>query len=349
MTWGNLLAISWVSIGLSGVANAQFFGDYNHPEFTVQHDSDWNEQRRQGACVIRAAVDNEVNVELRWDRVRLMTVAGLPGEDKGSVCNAPLQRAGVSNVQVERLEGRGQISMLEQPGPNNDWAAVVRILDRNGGAGTYAYRLTWQWDGTMPQTSQNNRTRRRGGYGRARNNVSTERSCRQALARRLKDEWGAVIVTYPGENRGLGGNATLAGRADIRAGNENRQVDFQCAVNANTNRVDQIYYDFVGNTFPWNPRLSGSETPPRGVDTSFNIIPACQDVIRARVNDNHGSSNVSFRDISRKWWEGNIQRVNGRAQVNVGGQSATIDYNCTARRGGVEWGDYRIVSGSLPN
>ncbi len=336
----------------------QFFGDYNHPEFTVQHDPSWNDQKRQGQCTIRITVDNQVNAELRWDKLRLVTVAGQAGRDGGSVCDAPMPQSGVSNVQFQKVEGRGQMSLLEPPGPNNEWAAIVRIVDKNSGEGNYAYRLSWQWDGTMPQTTQsqntqnrdtqNNRNQRRGGNARARNNSSTQRMCRQALAARLKQEWGAVVVNYErgnqSGNQGSFGNAAVAGRANIRAGNERRQVEYQCAAGSNSNQVQQVYYDFVGERFPWNPQLSGSETPPAGADTNFNIIPACQELIRGRVINQLGASNVSFRDISRKWWEGNVQRVNGRASATVQGRTQSIDYNCTAQQGMVQWGDFRVLN-----
>jgi hypothetical protein len=340
------IAAAMVLLSLAAPVRGQFFGDYNHPEFTVQHAAGWSEQNRLGECEIRVTVDNQVNVELRWDRLRLATVAGTAGRDRGSVCNTPLQRSGITNMQFQRIEGRGQMNLIEQPGPNNDWGAIVRIVDRNGGEGNYAYRLSWQWDGTMPQTSQDNRDWRRGGYGR--NTRSVERLCRQALASRLKSEWGALVENYDNANRGqMGSNAAVAqGRANIRAGNDRRQINYQCYVNPSNNQVEQVYYDFVGDRFPFNPQLSGSETPPPGADTNYDIITACQETIRKRVTEQMGSSRVSFRDISRKWWEGVVQRVNGRASTEVDGRTVTIDYNCTARRGSIEWGDFRVISGS---
>jgi hypothetical protein len=343
------IAAAMMLFSLAAPMRGQFFGDYNHPEFTVQHASGWSDQNRLGECEIRVTVDNQVNVELRWDRLRLATVAGTAGRDRGSICNAPLQQSGVTNVQFQRIEGRGQMNLIESPNANNGWAAIVRIVDRNGGEGNYAYRLSWQWDGTRPQTSQDDQSWRRGG-ARGRNVGSAQRSCRQALASRLKSEWGALVENYDNGSRGqVDANAAITGRANIRAGNDRRQIDYQCYVNPNSNQVEQVYYDFVGDRFPWNPQPLGSETPPPGADTSYDIISGCQEVIRKRATEQLGASRVSFRDISRKWWEGNVQRVNGRASANVSGRTVTLDYNCTARRGNIEWGDFRVLDGSQAN
>ncbi|MEP7365668.1 MAG: hypothetical protein ABI972_20640 [Acidobacteriota bacterium] len=337
-------------LGAALPVGAQFFGDYNHPEFTVQHDPNWSDQRRQGQCEIRISVDNQVDVELRWDKLRLVTLAGTQGRDRGSVCDAPLPQSGVSNVRLQRLEGRGQMSLLEPPGPENGWAAIVRIADKSRGERNYSYRLTWQWDGTSPQVIERNRSGRRSGGSRARNNNSTQRLCRQALTTRLKDEWGAVVENYDRGNAEQGrGNATVAGRANIRAGNDRRQVDYQCYVNPVSNQVDQVYYDFAGARFPWNPQLPGSETAPPGADTTYNIISECQDVIRRRAAEQMRASTISFHDISRKWWEGNLQRVNGRATTELEGRTVMIDYNCTARQNRIEWGDFRVLDGARSN
>ena len=99
-------------------------------------------------------------------------------------------------------------------------------------------------------------------------------------------------------------------------------------MNSNDNTVQQVNYNFVGNPFSWTPNRPGSLNPS-GATEMPNVISECQNEIRNRALTRYGSANVDFRDMAKKWWEGNTQRVNGRATVNSGRRTATIDYNCT--------------------
>jgi hypothetical protein len=46
-------------------------------------------------------------------------------------------------VQVERKDGRGDVTLLEIPWDGNDYTAVVRVSDPKGGDDRYHFRLTW--------------------------------------------------------------------------------------------------------------------------------------------------------------------------------------------------------------
>jgi hypothetical protein len=315
-----------------------------HPTFTVRHSTDWSDSRANGECTIRVVIDHQVNVELRWDRIALQTLAGQPGRDNGSECNAPLPQGPVSNVDFQKLSGPGEAQLIQQPSADNNWAAVVRIFDPDSGASTYAFRLTWTRDAASSQYpgSSGGRT------VRGRNNL--QRLCRNALADRVLQEWQARVVNYgrrignnaqSNEQWAYGNTTNIEGRARISNGKERREIQYNCMVNLSNNTVQNLNYQFLDSTF------SGEADRSSAVGMN-NVISVCQNEIRERVSNRHGNADVNFRDISRKWWEGNNQRVNGRATVGAGGREAQIEYNCTASGSQISWADFRIVSGSLP-
>jgi hypothetical protein len=68
-------------------------------------------------------------------------------------------------------EGRGEVVLLEQPSQYNNYTAAVRIRDRQGGAGSYAFALTWT---------------RRGGRDRPRDRDPWDRDDRGGTGRGLR-------------------------------------------------------------------------------------------------------------------------------------------------------------------
>ena len=327
------------------------------PTFAVRRSENWSDRRLDGECIIRVVIDNHAEVELRWDKVLIRTLAGQPGRDNGSECNAPLPQGPVSNFQFQRLEGAGDFELMQQPSAENGWAAVVRLRDRESGYHRYSYRMTWSSAGASTdrnQTFQRDRFPRDQYEGRAaRGRYNPERVCRDAVAARVLEDWGARVVRYGrradsrAQNEGIwsyGGEANVEGRAQVSTGVEQRQIAFTCVVDENTNTVQQVDYNFANNRpFSWTPNRGSADRV-----ANPNVISDCQNEVRERVETRHGMADIDFRDISRKWWEGNTQRVNGRAKVNFRGYQSTIEYNCTAKGAGIDWADFKVLTGTLP-
>ena len=97
----------------------------------------------KGQCDIWLRIDGEAEVSTRGDMVYIRTISGRGARDDGSECNAPLPPRDVQNFGFEAGEGRGERRLLSPPSHGNNWAAVVRIRDNQGGEGRYHYRLTW--------------------------------------------------------------------------------------------------------------------------------------------------------------------------------------------------------------
>src|SRR5512132_2446970 len=111
----------------------------------------------RGQCDIRLQVDNEVEVALRGDTVRIRTISGRDAYDDGnSECNMPLPDRPVSDFNFEVRDSRGEIRLIAEPSRRNNYTAVVLIRDGSGGQGRYHFRLTWDMRDPGPS----------GGFGR---------------------------------------------------------------------------------------------------------------------------------------------------------------------------------------
>ena len=54
----------------------------------------------------------------------------------------PLPRSNVQ-VQLNKIRGRGNVELVEQPSAYNDFTATVLIEDPDPGADEYDFELTW--------------------------------------------------------------------------------------------------------------------------------------------------------------------------------------------------------------
>ena len=106
-----------------------------------------NDANSSGEMTWNGFVDNQVLVEVRGRRASTRVLRGTPVRNAQSDFTGPLPRRTASTVRIERLSGRGNIELLEQPDANNSYAAVVRITDTEAGADNYAFRLFWDGDG----------------------------------------------------------------------------------------------------------------------------------------------------------------------------------------------------------
>ena len=116
--------------------------------FTVRRTNDWSQDRRDGRCRIRVRIDDDSDVELRGDQIRIRPLRGGPGRDEGSECNAPLPMSGnIRNFRFRGIDGRGNPRLVQEPGSRNYYVAVVNVQDPRGGDEGYTFDLTWDWDG----------------------------------------------------------------------------------------------------------------------------------------------------------------------------------------------------------
>ena len=89
-------------------------------------------------------VDREIQIHLRGNRAYVQAVGA--GEDRnnhrGRMIGGLPQQTG--NLVVQRLEGRGDVDVIEQPTSRNGYTATLRIRDPRGGAARYRIVAYWE-------------------------------------------------------------------------------------------------------------------------------------------------------------------------------------------------------------
>jgi len=96
-----------------------------------------------GSMTWRGRVDDYVELRVQGNRVRSIERGGAPTYNEQASFSSPLPRADV-RVEVKKREGRGKVSLLEQPSRNNNYTAVIRIEDSKGGADDYQIEMQWR-------------------------------------------------------------------------------------------------------------------------------------------------------------------------------------------------------------
>ena len=131
----------------SGRRGVRYIGDGS--VLTVRRTGDWSQDRRDGRCTIRVRIDDDSDVELRGDQIRIRPLRGGPGRDEGSECNAPLPTSGnIRNFRFRGIDGRGNPRLVQEPASRNYYVAVVNVQDPRGGDEGYTFELSWDWDGS---------------------------------------------------------------------------------------------------------------------------------------------------------------------------------------------------------
>ena len=87
-------------------------------------------------------VDQEAMVVVRGRRAETTTLRGQNVYGDRAEFTSALPRGNVT-VNLADTRGRGQVELIEHPTPENNFAAKVRITDRDSGADTYSFTLAW--------------------------------------------------------------------------------------------------------------------------------------------------------------------------------------------------------------
>jgi hypothetical protein len=89
----------------------------------------------------RGRVDEEVRIVMRGGQVWTQEVSGRTRGARARVSRALPSQAG--RVRLQLLDGRGDVSVIQQPSRRNNYTTVVRIYDGSGGADRYHLAAHW--------------------------------------------------------------------------------------------------------------------------------------------------------------------------------------------------------------
>jgi hypothetical protein len=110
-------------------------------------------------------VDGEAIVYVKDTGLRYSLLSGAPLQNAGSNYSQPIPHAVFGDFNMEKIAGRGTVTLVETPVALNNFSAVVRIKDDKGGRDLYHIRLTWSWNPANPNRSPYDGVSGRGGRG----------------------------------------------------------------------------------------------------------------------------------------------------------------------------------------
>jgi len=127
--------------------------------------------RGSGTMTWRGRVDDYVELNIQGNQVRSREREGVQTLNEQVSFSNPLPRANVA-VSVRKRDGRGQVSVVQQPNQSNNYTAIIKIDDNQSGADNYEIEM--EWNGTYDSRNYGvyDRSRNDGIYGRSDNNQS---------------------------------------------------------------------------------------------------------------------------------------------------------------------------------
>jgi hypothetical protein len=99
--------------------------------------------RGPGTMTWRGRVDDYVELNIQGNRVRSREREGSQTINEQVSFSNPLPRADVA-VSVRKRNGRGRVSVVQQPNQSNNYTAIVKIDDEKGGADDYEIEMEWR-------------------------------------------------------------------------------------------------------------------------------------------------------------------------------------------------------------
>ena len=108
-------------------------------------DDEWDDfdNRREGVFRWEGRVDIGAEIEIRGDQHRVKDMGGQGTQERRARFQSPLPERDVP-VSLHKIDGRGDVELVQAPSSANDYTAVIRIEDDKNGADTYEFELTWR-------------------------------------------------------------------------------------------------------------------------------------------------------------------------------------------------------------
>jgi hypothetical protein len=119
-----------------GYNNGRNNGGYNNGQY--------GQYGNQTALHWSGNVDDELEIRIQNGQVNYRTVRGAqPTSIRADAGNLNMTRNG-GTLNVVQNQGRGSVSVIQQPSQWNGYTTVIRIKDPQGGYGFYDFNLIWQ-------------------------------------------------------------------------------------------------------------------------------------------------------------------------------------------------------------
>jgi hypothetical protein len=120
-------------------------GDWGDIGGRDDRDGRWDDRwgRNDGSVRWSGSVDDEVEIRIQGRNVETRRLSGNVVRDvRANINGRALPRRDLQ-VSVRERQGRGTVTVVQQPGQWNGYTAVIRIRDRQGGYGYYDFDVSW--------------------------------------------------------------------------------------------------------------------------------------------------------------------------------------------------------------
>jgi hypothetical protein len=110
------------------------------------HENEWGDDfdyRKEGVFRWEGRVDIGAEIEIRGDDHRVKDMGGEGVQEHRSRFASSLPGSSVP-VSLHKIDGRGDVELVQEPNSSNDYTAVVKIEDDKSGADTYQFELRWR-------------------------------------------------------------------------------------------------------------------------------------------------------------------------------------------------------------
>ena len=114
-----------------------------------------------GTATWEGRVDDRANIVLRGSSIYAENVSGNGVNTTYQNVNGFLPRR-ATNVMVQKRDGRGNVTVVQQPSRANDFAAVIQIFDSRGGSGNYKIEISWTGPANVEEPYSSGRVTWRG-------------------------------------------------------------------------------------------------------------------------------------------------------------------------------------------
>ncbi|MFN0141468.1 MAG: hypothetical protein ACKVQW_15440 [Pyrinomonadaceae bacterium] len=95
-----------------------------------------------GTAYWNGRVDDRANIIIRGSTIYAENVSGNQTTTSSQNITGSLSRR-ATNLTVRKREGRGSVSIIQQPNRSNNFTAIIQIYDPKGGASNYKIEASW--------------------------------------------------------------------------------------------------------------------------------------------------------------------------------------------------------------
>lgn len=279
----------------------------------------------RGRCTVEVVVDGAAEVEIRGDNAVLRDLSGQSPQFRRFECTGPLPANG-ANFRFTGVNGRGSQELVRAP--QNGGPAVIRIQDREGGAGSYTFELAWgemlRGGGDRDGRGGDDRDRDRRPAGPRYTTEQAVRVCQDAVRQQASERFhsGNIAFRNTAMDDNPGRQDAVTGLLDIRRGYDRDETyRFSCSVNFETGEVRSAQID------PVEPRRFGPGPGDARAPSGRAALDNCERAVEENIRQK-GYQHVDFLSVKANDQPGRNDLIVGTARADVRARSDSFTFSC---------------------